>query len=134
MMRHNNITMRTRVSKADLLAKLQANLATHEQIVREAVAGYLAKAAEALEARLVQIRSGKVVDLRFNLPTPANHSDVYKTTIQMLEWSKDEEVELAADEFHQLVLDQWSWSDDFLSGNLPYSGTAMRMSAERGDD
>ena len=35
-------------------------------------------------------------------------------------------VELAADEFRQLVRDEWDWTEKFLAGNSPYSATALR--------
>jgi hypothetical protein len=124
MMRMNNIKMTTRVNKSRLLSKLHENLAVHAKIVKEAVVGYIDKACKALEERLGQLREGKLVHVAFSLSPPKDYSEVYRSTIQMLQWTTLEEVELGADEFRQLVEDKWDWTDNFLSHNAEYSATA----------
>lgn len=128
MMRMSNIKMTTTVLKADLLGKLRANLAEHAQIVREAREGYVAQAREALGKKLDQIREGNVVALTFALSPPLDYSEVYKTTIQMLEWSQDDRITLEADEFRQLVQDEWDWSEAFFSNTSNYSSLARSKS------
>jgi hypothetical protein len=128
-MRNSNIRMTTRVEKARLLETLRTNLGRHKQIVQEARDGYVKKAREALEERLEQLRTGKLVSLTFHLSPPADYSEVYQNSIAMLEWNTDETVELEADEFRQLVRDEWDWMGSFLSGNSGYSATAARLAA-----
>ena len=123
-MRNQNIRMTTTVEKAMLLAVLKTNLANHQKIVQEARDGYLAKAREQLERRLEQLRRGEVVALRFNLEPPADYTDVYENSIAMLEWNTDAHITLEADEFRQLVRDEWDWSDDFYASNSGYSAAA----------
>lgn len=124
MMRMNNIKMTTTVAKDKLLATLKANLAKHSDIVREAREGYVKRAKAALESRLNEIRQGKVVALSFTLSPPQDYSEIYRTSIQMLEWNTEETVDLQPDEFKQLVLDQWDWRDNFLASNSHYSKQA----------
>lgn len=124
MMRMANIKMTTRVDRAELLAALRRNLAEHAQIYKEACEGYARKAERALAERIGQVREGKVVNLVFTLATPTNYSEVYETAIKMLEWSKDETVELGPDEFRQLVEDKWDWSQGWLVAQSEYSSTA----------
>jgi hypothetical protein len=117
--------MTTKVSRERLLTALRANLENHSQIVKEAVAGYLAKAREALAKRMDQLAKGTVVSLSFSLNPPQDHSEVYKTVIRMLEWNTSDMVELEADEFRQLVEDKWDWSGSFLHTNAVYSKKAF---------
>ena len=133
-MRMNGIQMTTVVNKDDLLKKLQKNLAEHSAIVKEAREGYLKRARRALDAKLEEIRSGKIVALSFDLRPPLDYSSVYKTTIQMLKWNTAERVHLGADEFRQLVEDQWDWTRDFYSSSLAYSARASEKMAEMSPD
>lgn len=124
MMRMNNIKMTTTVDVQSLLDKLRYNLEKHSLIVKEAIAGYVDRAQKELLRRLEDLRSGKCVGLSFSLAPPSDHSECYRTTIKMLEWSKDATVVLQADEFRQLVLDEWDWTDNFLHSNSTYSKMA----------
>ncbi len=125
MMRMNNINMTTRVPKQKLLDTLKANLAKHAEIVQEARENYVVQARKALEKRLGQILEGRVVDLAFHLTPPLDHSEVYRGAIQMLEWTTDDFVELQADEFRQLVMDEWNWKGDFFASASAYSPKAL---------
>lgn len=123
-MNRNNIQMVTRVNKNNLLATLKENLAKHQEIVKEARAGYIEQSKKVLLAKLKEIKNSGVVSLQFNLNLPLDYSEVYQTSIAMLEWSNDETVELQADEFRQLVQDKWDWSRTFLLSNASYSKLA----------
>jgi len=131
MMRMNNIKMTMNFSRTELLAKLKENLANHAKIVEEARVGYIEKAKLAVADRLEELKSGKVVALAFNLSPPVDMSEVYKTTIGMLEMSKDENITLTADEFRQLVQDEWDWTDNFLLSNRHYSDRAAGMALSK---
>src|SRR5688572_3971866 len=103
MMRNNNIRMKTRVPVGELLSILRTNLATHKKIVAEAKIGYLNSAIETLQRNLEYLKNDrKVASLSINMQPPQDHSDVYKTTIKMLEMTTDKEIVLEADEFRQL--------------------------------
>lgn len=132
MMMHHNITMTSKVKKETLLKKLRENLEQHSRIVAEARAGYLKKAREALEHRLRDLGEGKIVHLGFDLIFPSDHSEVYRSVIKMLEWTTEDEITLAADEFRQLVEDEWGWTGQFFASNKMYSGTAAHISAAKG--
>lgn len=131
MMRMANIRMTTVVPKEKLLATLQANLKRHATIVQEARDGYIKKARAALETRLEALRQGKLVALTFQLTPPADYSEVYRNAISMLEWNTSDAVELQADEFRQLVHDEWDWTDSFLMSNSAYSRTSYNWLQEK---
>jgi hypothetical protein len=126
-----NIRMTTTVEKTRLLETLRANMARHQQIVQEARDGYISQAREALEKRLEQLRTGELVSLIFHLQPPADYTEVYENSIAMLEWNTADRVELEADEFRQLVRDEWDWTETFLAGNSPYSATALRETRKK---
>lgn len=127
MMRLSNVKMTTTVQRSKLLQTVRENLARHEQIVAEAKVGYLARAKQALKEQLLRAEAGNTPDLTFRLAAPQDHSEVYRTVVEMLAWTTDESVTLQADEFRQLVLDQWDWTDGFYLANSNYSETASRF-------
>jgi hypothetical protein len=125
MMRMSNIKMQTTVKRDDLLAALKKNFEVHSKIVKEAKEGYLKKAKEAIAKKMKLLEKGKIAPLSFlNLHIPVDFSEVYKTSIKMLEWNTEKDIVLNADEFRQLVEDKWDWSDHFLASNSHYSSTA----------
>ena len=127
MMRMSNISMTTSVDRLKLLLTLKLNLSKHSEIVKEAREGYIKKAMREVERRLLELRKGRVVTLSFSLSPPVDHSEVYRSAIQMLEWNTEDKIELKADEFRQLVMDEWDWSRSFLVGNSLYSKTASDL-------
>lgn len=71
---------------------------------------------------------------KFALTVPVDYRSAYDTTIAMLEWSTDDNITLAADEFRQFVQDQWDWKDGFISSNAAYSSTARVIGLSLDDD
>lgn len=124
-MQMTNIRMKTKVERLKLLETLRQNLTRHSSIVQEARNGYIQKAKMALENRMEQLRKGELVSLHFNLALPMDYSAVYKAAISMLEWNTDTHVELAPDEFRQLVNDEWDWQSSFLGSSMRYSKQAF---------
>jgi len=118
------IKMVVTCNREEVLEALKKNRAEHSQIVKEAVAGYLKKAKEAVKAKWDKLEEGKIVALQFSLRVPVDHTAEYNTVIKMLEMHKNETIDLNADEMRQLVEDRWDWTDTFLSSNSLYSQTA----------
>lgn len=123
-MRLSNIRMTTKVDRNDLLKQLRDNLTKHQAIVAEAKAGYLIEAKKRLEIMLQKVEKGEVFPLQSSLTVPPDHSEVYLNSIAMLEWNRDAFVELEADEFRQLVRDEWDWTDTFYGSSSAYSSLA----------
>jgi hypothetical protein len=121
-MRMQNIRMSTTVSKAQLLETLKANLAKHKEQVAAATAGYIEKAKAEANKIIAQLRKGNPVVVRSSLVIPTDHSEVYENSIRMLEWNVDETITLEADEFRQLVRDEWDWSCHFNALVSDYTG------------
>ena len=133
-MRMSGIKMTTVVPRHKLLATLRANLAKHSAIVQEARAGYLESAKKALARKMEELQSGKIVALAFHLEPPADYSEVYRNSIEMLEWNTEDMVTLEADEFRNLVRDEWDWVDHFYASNRAYSMSARKEYEQRQAD
>lgn len=128
MMLNANIRMSTKVKKNKLLETLRKNLEKHTGIVKEARIGFVKQAQKTLERELEKVKKTdpkRPMSISVYLVPPQDYSEVYVNTISMLEWNTEEEIELQADEFRQLVRDEWEWKSSFLNTNATYSKQAF---------
>ena len=132
MMSRHGIRFKVTCKTAEVLARLTSNRESHVALVREATDGYLKNARLALEKRLGQIVEGRVVPLSFSLPPPQDYTSVYDTAIGMLLAHQDDTVVLEADEFRNLMEDQWEWSAQFALVNAAYSPATRNWGAQKG--
>lgn len=112
---------------------LKTNREKHRAIVVEARAFYIAKAREALMARLKEAEAGKVVSLAFQMSPPQDHTKVYDTAIAMLELHTEPTIRLDTQQVRNLMMDEWDWSHHFLMTNSAYSATAGTMVKDHED-
>lgn len=112
------------VQRAELLETLRKNREEHKQIFEEALAGYRTEVVRVLEARLADARQNRRIDLRISLVQPVDQTKEYDRAIRMCEMSVDDTIELSNEAFANYVMDDWSWSHQFLSANSTYSATA----------
>jgi hypothetical protein len=120
-------TMKATINREQALATLRTNRERHASIVQEARAGYIDRAQKAVAAKLDQLRSGKVVALRFDLHLPTDHTKTYDTAIRILELHQGDTIEVDAEQVRNLIQDEWEWSGAFLMDNARYSSTAATM-------
>ena len=113
--------------REDVLAKLHENQARHVTILKEANAGYLKKAQGALEAKLEEIKAGRLVSLSFDLSRPVSHLKTYEAMISMLEAASDDMLELTMEQQQAFMCDRWDWQERFLEVSSNYSGTARSL-------
>lgn len=142
------------VDRLKLIETLKENRSKHVQKFQEAVEGYVSTARELLQKsfdeaiadatkRFDDIKSkltrfdperpekmpstwsvmGGVV---LSVPVPANHSEMYRTAIEMMEWDTRKEVELTYAEFQCFVQDEWEWKSEFEAITARYSNTNNR--------
>jgi hypothetical protein len=116
------------VSKAELIEKLTVNRAAHRAIFEEAVKGFRTRSIEVLDEHIDRIRLGSMEGVYVTLPTPSDHTNDYDRALAMLEMSVDDQVTIAAQQFSELVMDDWSWKREFLTTNAAYSVSAARLS------
>ena len=109
------------LNKDALLEQVRENYDSHREKFEEAMVGYKAKAIELLEAHIQRIRDNAPEKVFVQLPMPEDHSKDYERVIEMLEWSKDTDLELDESEFATYVLDQWGWQEGFAQTYAMYS-------------
>ena len=120
MMQRHGIKFRTTCQTVFVLAKLRENRDKHARMVEAARAGYLKAAERELSKRLGLVREGKVVPLSFQLQVPQDFTTMYETAIAMLAAHQEAVVVLEADEFRNMVEDQWDWTQQFALVNAVY--------------
>jgi hypothetical protein len=111
------------LSKEALLEQVRTNYASHRQKFEEAMAGYKDKAIGLLYDHIERIKANAPEKVFVQLPMPEDHSRDYERVIEMLEWSKDDTLELDESEFSTYVLDQWGWQEGFAQTYAMYSGS-----------
>jgi len=111
-----------RLLKAKLLAILQTNRNEHRDIFLKAQKAYRQRAIEVLDRQLKLACDGSPFMLAeiVQLATPEDHTADYDRALKMLELSVDETIVLSAEEFTNLVQDQWSWSRQWAYSNIAY--------------
>ena len=58
---------------------------------------------------LQDARNGKRIKRMISWPEPEDHTADYDHSIRMLEMCVDDQIEISADDFERLVMDQWGW-------------------------
>ena len=134
MMRALNLNMKVSCRREEVLERLKANRQRHVELVKEAREGFRLKGIEVLEARLAQLKAGKVVSLTISLPLPQDYTSAYDTVIEMLELHQAAEISLTASEFRALVQDEWDWRTTFVSSNALYSTSTQALAGGNDDD
>lgn len=110
-----------KVNVKELLAKLKENKKLHVEKYEESVKDYYEAVRVALrkEAKKEQPSVASVYS-EFN-KIPKNHASDYEKVITMLEWTEDDIVELDQGDFINYVMDNWSWSNEFITTNSFYA-------------
>jgi len=109
------------IEKTRLREVLVANKATHEAEYAEAMDGYREEFDRQLALKRKQLKKGELPLAYFNdLPMPVDHTEDYDQVLAMLDYSVDENIELAHQEFGNYVLDDWAWKQKFNVTNSSY--------------
>jgi hypothetical protein len=120
-----------RVNRVDLLKTLKENRDRHVEMFAESIEGFRRYATAVLRQKLDEVACGKITNLSMHLNPPEDHSKEYNTAIQMMEWSEEETIELTANEFRNLVMDEWDWMGVWLVSNRGYSPSVRSYSNEK---
>ena|SRR5690606_17829516 len=120
------MNLKTIVNKSELLQKVKENKEEFIQLYSEAVEGYVKSCKEELEKALIKVENwNKPENVYLSMTVPRNYTDEYDQAIAMLEWTQDEVIELTPQQFNQLVLNNWEWSNNFYSLNSAYSSGCL---------
>ena len=105
-----------KLNKVELLGIVRENKAKHILEYKEAVDDYINAARTIVNYNVDKINQGTVESIAKckGIPSaPKSYEDEYNRAIRMLELSVEAEIELDADVFNQLVLDEWAWKNSF---------------------
>lgn len=107
--------MTVSMSRAVLIDEVKANRETHRALYDEAVIGYRSQVVKRLKELITDLENDKLVDVEVNLPVPQDLSHEYDLVIGMLETANDENVEVSAIDYRQLVMDRWHWKQGWVN-------------------
>lgn len=108
------------VNRQVLLATITSNQDMHQAQYEAALKGYREWVIDEMTARLEKIRSGGVIEVRFDHRAPETHASEYNVAIRMLEMAVGDTVEIDQATFRQLALDEWDWKHMFRSMTTQY--------------
>ena len=114
------------VKRTELLEKVKANRAKHQETFDLGVEVYRDRMVEELDRMLADAKAGRKISRMVSIPEPENHIKDYDTVIMMLEMSVDDEIALDATSFHQYVMDQWQWNASFSATTAMYAASNKR--------
>ncbi len=109
------------VDKQELLDILKKNREAHRAIFEDALEGYRNKWIEILEERLEEARRGVQLNHGIWLNEPVDQTKDYDRAIRMVKMHIEDTIELDEKSFANFVLDDWSWSDQFVTTNSMYT-------------
>ena len=111
-----NVMRSVKLNKTELLGIVRENKSKHILAYKEAVDDYIKAARTIVNYNVDKINEGTVESISKckSVPTaPVSYEDEYSRAIRMLELSVENEIDLDADVFNQLVLDEWHWKNSF---------------------
>lgn len=120
-----------KINRVELLQIVRENLAKHQADYLEATEDYKVAAAKIAESNIKIAKSNQKILLQtfdvknmkpFEHYTPIQRSyeSDYKRAERMLQLSIEENIDVEEDVFNQLVLDEWSWKQQFVASSTMY--------------
>lgn len=121
--------MKTRIDKKRLKEKLTENLAKHDHVLNEALEAYWENLTRDFNKQVRDARkiiasrdiSFGAVSLNVHISVPVSYKESYEEALSMLEYEKDDSIELSEKEFKAYVLNKWDWESNFLISNAMYA-------------
>lgn len=110
------------VNRVSLLETLKANREIHIKDFIAAETGYQQAMLDKLMETVKKVKKGEIKELNISLSRPRSYEKEYTETIEMLEMSVDENINLDVESFRAYFKDEWPWSNGFKSLVASYSG------------
>lgn len=110
------------VNRVALLETLKKNRELHIKEYNAAAGGYHQAMLDKLQETIKKVKKGEVTELNVSLSRPRSYEEHYTETIEMLELSVDENINLDSESFRAYFKDEWSWSGGFKNLVASYSG------------
>lgn len=105
-----------KINKEELLKIIRENKEKHIRDFNEAVVDYKTAAIKLAKEHIALAETGdlnKIAKIKAMPSQPTSYEDSYNRAIRMLELSVEEVIELEDTIFNQLVLDEWTWKNQF---------------------
>lgn len=112
-----------KMNRLELLNIVRENKVKHVSDFTEAVEDYKALVLKIAASNLKLAKSADLLEFKkiASMPSaPQSHEDAYTRAIRMLELSIEDIIEIEEDVFNQLVLDEWSWKQNFIASAALY--------------
>lgn len=112
-----------KINRLELLGIVRENATKHVATYEEAVEDYKKAVLKIATDNLVLAQSSdleKFTKIKNNISPPVNYATSYTRAIRMLELSVEEVIEVEEDVFNQLVLDEWTWKNNFVATSAMY--------------
>lgn len=109
-----------KVSKTDLLSRLQTNRTKHISEYKAVRTEFRRRATTLLQEKLDLARAEKPFNLRFDLIVPRSHEREYDKVIGLLTMTTETTIDISPQDYAQFVLDEWNWKEEFNASNRAY--------------
>jgi len=117
-----NAMKSVKMDRMTLLGIVKKNKETHVKLYEESVEDYKVAVVKVAEYNLEAAKTNELEKMKFKLfpTTPVSYENQYAKAIRMLELSIETEIDVEEDIFNQLVLDEWSWKNSFITSGALY--------------
>jgi hypothetical protein len=112
-----------KINKVELLDIVRKNQKKHIKDFEESVKDYKKAAVKVAKEHVELAKTGdldSIAKIKAMPQRPFSYEDSYTRAIRMLELSVEEVIELEDDIFNQLVLDEWTWKNQFVASGALY--------------
>lgn len=112
-----------KLDRLTLLNIVRENKDKHVKDFSESVQDFQKAALQIAQENLALVETGLVEEIakvKAMPPKPVSYETEYIRAIRMLELSVDSIIELDEHSFNQLVLDEWTWKQAFVSNSTFY--------------
>jgi hypothetical protein len=127
-----NAMKNVKLDRTKLLEIVKENMLKHIREYNESVEDYKKIVLRLSEANLELAKTGNLDQFKKieRLPTfPVSYEQSYRRAIKMLELSIDTIIEVEEDVFNQLVLDEWTWKNSFVTNSTLYKSVGGSIGA-----
>jgi hypothetical protein len=122
-----NVMNAIKMNRVELLVIVRENMAKHVAEYLEAVEDYKKLVLQLATANLKMAKTQELAEfakIKAVPSKPNSYEASYKRAVRMLELSIEDVIEIEEDVFNQLVLDEWSWKNSFITSNSLYKAGA----------
>lgn len=112
-----------KMNRLQLLSIVRANKEQHMVDYAESVNDFKEAVLKLTKENLALAKTGdldKIAKIRAIPHKPTSYEQNYSRAIRMLELSIEDTIEVEQDTFNQLVLDEWSWKNSFVTSAALY--------------